>query len=263
MRAARAVVRTSAAGLALCALAACGGSSEDRPAAPAATGTPTGTVTVLAAASLRTTFTQLARAFERDHPGTTVRLSFGPSSGLAQQVVQGAPADVLASASAATMATVTRAGAAADPVTFAVNRMQVAVPPSNPAGITGLADLVRPGVTVALCQPQVPCGAVARTVLRQAALDVTPVTEEVDVGSVLTKVQLGEVDAGVVYVTDVRTAGARVRGVVIPDDVNASTSYPIATLAAAPNPVTARAFVAAVLAPAGQRVLAAAGFASP
>lgn len=258
----RAAARTSAAGLALVALAGCGSSTS--PAGPGtSSSTVTGTITVLAAASLRTTFTQLAETFEQAHPGTTVRLSFGPSSGLAQQVVRGAPADVLASASAATMTTVTRAGAASDPRTFAVNRMQVAVPPDNPARIGSLPDLARPGVKVALCQQQVPCGALALTVLQHARLDVTPVSEEADVGSVLTKVQLGEVDAGVVYVTDVRAAGGRVRGVAIPDVVNASTSYPIAVLKASANPATAQAFVDAVLAPAGRQVLAAAGFAAP
>jgi len=257
-------VRTSVAALALAVLAGCGGSTTTTPRdAAAAGGAVTGTITVLAAASLRTAFTELADTFEQQHPGTTVRLSLGPSSGLAQQVLRGAPADVFAAASPAQMTTITRAGAATAPATFAVNRMQVAVPPANPARISALADLARPGVTVALCQQQVPCGTVARTVLARARLDLTPVSEEADVGSVLTKVRLGEVDAGVVYVTDVQAAGGAVRGVAIPDDVNAATSYPIAALSASANPVTARAFVDAVLSPAGRRVLAAAGFAAP
>ncbi|GAB3686092.1 molybdate ABC transporter substrate-binding protein [Angustibacter aerolatus] len=222
-----------------------------------------GTVGVFAAASLQATFTELGADFEGAHPGTKVVFSFGPSSGLASSIVNGAPADVFAAASPTTMDTVVSAGAAVGPTTFAQNAMEIAVPPADPGQVTTLADLARPGVKVALCQAQVPCGATAAAVFAKAQLAVQPVTEEVDVKSVLAKVQLGEVDAGVVYVTDVRAAGAKVRGVPIPADVNASTAYPIAVLSKAPNPVAARAFRELVLSVEGTKALQQAGFSAP
>ncbi len=139
-------------------LAACG---DDSAGTPAAGSGISGTVTVFAAASLTESFGTLGRQFEAAHPGTTVRFSFAASSALAQSIAQGAPADVFASASAGTMDGVVRSGGAEDPKTFARNTMQIAVPPDNPAGVAALADLARPGVKVALCQEQVPCGATA------------------------------------------------------------------------------------------------------
>lgn len=257
--------RVGAAVLAAVALAGCSSGPGSSPtSSPEGSDAPavTGTITVLAASSLTGTFTELARRFEAAHPGTTVRLSFGASSTLATQVVNGIDADVLATASTTTMATVTDAGLAGDPQVFAVNRLAIATPPQAD-DVTGLADLVEPGVTVAICQPQVPCGAATTTLFDQAGLAVTPATEEADVKAVLTKVELGEVDAGVVYVTDVKAAGSRVRGVAIPDADNVTTSYPIATLDAAPSPAGAAAFVALVLSPEGRAVLAEAGFGSP
>jgi len=141
--------------------------------------------------------------------------------------------------------------------------MEIAVPAKNPANITQLADLAKSGVKVALCQSAVPCGTTAAKVFTNAKLNMNPVTQEVDVKAVLTKVTLGEVDAGVVYVTDVRSAGTKVKGVVIPADVNASTQYPIATLTKAPNKATAQAFTDYVLSADGASVLTAAGFAKP
>jgi molybdate transport system substrate-binding protein len=222
-----------------------------------------GTVTVFAAASLREGFTRLGAQFEGAHPGTEVVLSFGPSSGLAAQINGGAPADVFASASTTNMDQVVKAGGASRSTTFARNTMQIAVPAANPAGITGVADLARSGVKVAVCQPAVPCGVGAATVFAKAAVSVTPVTHEADVKGVLTKVSLGEADAGLVYVTDVRSAGATVQGVTIPAGLNASTAYPIAALTAAPNAAGARAFTAYVLSPAGARVMAEGGFSGP
>src|SRR4051812_17452183 len=251
----------------LTACASSTGTAGDGPAS-AATGAGssaqvTGTVTVFAAASLKEAFTTLGHRFEHAHPGTRVVLSLGPSSGLATQITQGAPADVFASASAKNMDQVVAAGAAAAPRTFARNAMEVAVPPSNPARVASVRDLGRPGVKVALCQPQVPCGVTAATVFAQAAVQVHPVSEELDVKSVLAKVTLGEVDAGVVYVTDVKAAGHQVKGVPIPRAVNASTSYPIATLAAAPNKQAAQAFTDYVLSGVAAPVLADAGFDRP
>ena len=249
------------------AMAGCGssgagsGSGGGTPAT--STGGVTGRITVFAAASLTSAFTGLGKQFEAAHRGTTVRFSFGPSSGLAEQIGQGAPADVFASASGTIMDQVVAADAAADPTTFARNAMEIAVPAGNPAGITGLADLTKPGVKVALCQAQVPCGRVARQVLANAALTVRPVTEEVDVKATLSKVQLGEVDAGVVYVTDVLAAGDKVTGIEIPADVNASTSYPIAALTGSKNAATAQAFVDYVLSADGAAALAGAGFRKP
>ena len=246
-------------------LVGCGSSSSGSvPSASRAGSTSvSGTITVFAAASLKESFTSLGRQFESAHPGTKVAFSFGPSSGLARQITQGAPADVFASASPATMRQVTDAGAASAPTTFATNVMEIAVPAANPAKVAGLADLARPGVTVALCQASVPCGATATKVLAKARLKVTPVTQEVDVKAVLSKVTLGEVDAGVVYVTDVRSAGHTVRGIPVPEDVNASTSYPIATLRRSENRATAEAFTAFVLSPAGTTALTTAGFTRP
>ena len=141
------------------------------------TGTLTGEVTVLAAASLDPVMTDLARDLEREHPGLRVTVSFGASSALAQQVVAGAPADVVVTASAATMRTITDAGdALGRPVVVARNSLEIAVPPENPAGVASLADMARPGVKVALCAPQVPCGAAARRLLDLAGVGLTPVT---------------------------------------------------------------------------------------
>ena len=244
-------------------LAGCG-SSADNTASPGSSRTSvTGTITVFAAASLKESFTLLGSRFQAAHPGTTVVFSFGPSSGLATQITQGAPADVFAAASPGTMKQVTAAGAAPSSTNFAKNAMEIAVPAKNPANVRRLADLARPGVTVALCQAAVPCGATAAQVFKSAGLTVTPVSQEVDVKAVLSKVTLGEVDAGVVYVTDVRSAGAKVKGIAIPDDVNASTSYPIATLTTSGNRATAQAFTDYVLSPAGATALTAAGFARP
>lgn len=237
--------------------AACGG----RPAASrTAAG---GTVTVFAAASLTEAFTALAHQFEQAHPGTKVVLSFGPSSGLAEQIVQGAPVDVFASASSTNMQQVVGAGLAGSPQDFATNVMEIAVPPGNPGRIADVRDLARSGVKVAVCQPQVPCGAVAAKVFANAGVTVRAVTQEADVKAVLSKVGLGEVDAGLVYVTDVRAAGDSVRGVRIPPSLNASTSYPIAALADAPDPATARTFVDFVVSDAGRSALADAGFQAP
>jgi molybdate transport system substrate-binding protein len=222
-----------------------------------------GTVTVLAAASLTGTFTTLAKQFEAAHPGVTVKLSFAASSALALQINQGAPADVFASASTKNMTQVVTAGGASAGTNFVKNVMEIAVPPNNPAKIAGVADLAKSGVKVALCQAQVPCGATAESVFKKAKITVKPVTLEADVKSTLTKVESNEVDAGVVYVTDVLAAGSKVKGITIPDSVNASTEYPIAALTKAPNEAGAAAFVAYVLSAEGQQVMTAAGFEKP
>lgn len=240
-----------------------GGSTATPSASVSDSAALSGTVNVFAAASLKESFTKLGAQFEAAHPGTKVVFNFGPSSGLATQITQGAPADVFASASAKNMGQVVTAGEAASPTDFASNEMEIAVPVKNPAGISALSDLAKPGVKVALCQAAVPCGATAAKVFTNAKLTVTPVTQEVDVKAVLTKVTLGEVDAGVVYVTDVRAAGDKVTGIEIPANFNASTTYPIATLTKAPNNAAARSFTDYVLSADGRGVLTTAGFAKP
>jgi molybdate transport system substrate-binding protein len=250
-------------------LAGCASSSTPAASTPTAaastssTAALTGTVNVFAAASLKEAFSTLGQQFEAAHPGTKVVFNFGPSSGLATQINAGAPADVFASASIKNMTQVVTTGAAASPTNFASNVMEIAVPPSNPANITQVSSLANPSVKTALCEIAVPCGATAEKVFINAKVKVTPVTREADVKSVLAKVSLDEVDAGVVYVTDVRAAGTKVKGIVIPTDVNASTVYPIATLTKAANKTTASAFTDYVLSPAGASVLTADGFAKP
>jgi len=259
---------TVAAVASLALAAACGSDgstsagSGSSPAAPGS-GAASGTVTVFAAASLTESFTSLGRQFEAAHPGTTVKFNFGASSSLAENINQGAPADVFASASPKNMQQMVDADGASDSKTFARNVMQIAVPPDNPAGVREVTDLARSNVKVALCQPQVPCGAVAQQVFENVNITVKPVTQGADVKAVLTTVQLGEVDAGMVYRTDVRAAGTKVKGIEIPADQNASTSYPIAALTEAPNPAGAAAFVDYVLSPDGEKVLEQAGFAAP
>jgi molybdate transport system substrate-binding protein len=255
-----------AAGLAAVAVAGC--SSSDSGSSPSsASSSPsaasTGTITVFAAASLMGTFTQLGTQFEAAHPGDTVKFSFGPSSGLSTQITSGAPADVFASAAPANMDTVVSAGDAANPQDFAKNTMEVATPPNNPGKVDSVTDLAKKSVKVALCQPQVPCGVVAAEVFKNASIKVKPVTLQPDVKSVLTQVETGNVDAGMVYVTDVMAAGAKVKGVSIPASDNASTLYPIATISDSKHKSIAQAFVAYVLSPAGQQVLTAAGFQKP
>ena len=252
-----------AAGLATVAVAGCSSSSSTSPSGTSSSKPATGTITVLAAASLTGTFTQLGKQFESAHPGDTVKFSFGPSDGLATQITSGAPADVFASASPTTMDTVVKAGDASNPQNFAKNTMEVAVPPNNPAKVTSVNDLAKKSVKVALCQPQVPCGVVAAEVFKNVGITVKPVTLQPDVKSVLTQVETGNVDAGMVYVTDVMAAGSKVKGVTIPANDNASTLYPIATITSSKEKSIADAFVAYVLSPAGQSVLTAAGFEKP
>lgn len=253
-----------AVGLAVAAVAGCGSGS------PSSTGTSsspkpatTGTITVFAAASLMGSFTQIGKQFEAAHPGDTVKFSFASSSSLATEITSGAPADVFASAAPTNMDTVVTAGDASNPQDFAKNTAEIAVPPNNPAHVTSVADLANSSVKVALCQPQVPCGVVAAGVFKNAGITVKPVTLEPDVKSTLTQVELGNVDAGVVYVTDVLAAGAKVKGITIPASDNASTLYPIAAISNSKNLSIAQQFVAYVLSPAGQQVLTAAGFEKP
>lgn len=262
-------IRSAVIVLALtCAAASCGTGETSAPGdaspdGPADGSAVQGTVTVFAAASLTGTFSQLAAEFERANPGATVVLNLGASSALAQQILSGAPADVFAAASPATMATVTDAGGAGEATVIAGNTLQIAVPPGNPGGVTGLADLARPELTIALCDEQVPCGAAAEQVFERAGLTSAPDTLEQDVKAALSKVQLGEVDAALVYVTDVLAAGARVEGIAFPEAGAVVNDYPLAVLTDAPHPTGAAAFRSYVLSEEGQRVLVEAGFERP
>ena len=242
-------------------MAACGDDAATTPEARAAKG---GTVTVLAAASLTESFTQIGKDFEAANPGTKVTFSFGGSSSLATQITSGAPADVFAAASPTTMKTVTDAGAATGtPATLVKNQLVIAVPKGNPEGITSLAALAKPEFKVALCAEQVPCGSAAKKALTAANVKVTPVTQEQDVKAALAKVKLGEVDAALVYRTDAKAASADVDGVEFPESASAINDYPIVALKDAPNPAGAAAFVAFVQGPAAQQVLTDAGFQKP
>jgi molybdate transport system substrate-binding protein len=257
--------RLLAVGVLVAVLAGCG-TAGGTTAAPATTadGAPTGTVTVFAAASLTDVFTDLGAALEDQQPGLRVQFSFAGSSALAAQLAQGAPADVFASADQAQMAVVAGAGLTAEePAVFARNGLEIAVPAGNPGGVTGLADFADPDLTLAVCAPGVPCGAAAGAVFAAAGITARPDTEEEDVRAALTKVQLGEVDAALVYATDVRAAGDAVEGVPFAEAAEHLNEYPVCRLDAAPNPAGAQAFVDLVLSPAGQRALADAGFRTP
>ena len=231
-------------------------------AACGATGGPSGTLIVLAAASLTDSFTAIGKQFEAANPGTAVTFSFAGSSQLAQQITAGAPADVFAAASPVTMQAVVDAGAAAEPAVFARNQLVIAVPKGNPAGVRALGDLTRPGLKVALCAEQVPCGAAAKKALAGVAL--RPVTLEQDVRAALAKLRIGEVDAALVYRTDARAAAADVDGIAFPESVPVINDYPIVALRGAPNAAGAAAFVAYVrTAPPAAAVLTVAGFQQP
>ncbi|MGW0246801.1 molybdate ABC transporter substrate-binding protein [Nocardia goodfellowii] len=232
--------------------------------AAAPDGQVTGRLTVFAAASLTETFTELGEQFEAAHPGVEVVYSFGASSALAQQLKQGAPADVFASAAPKNMQQVVDGGEiTAGPVTFARNRLEIVVPQGNPGRISGLADFGKSEPKLALCAEQVPCGAAAATVFQAAGVTPRPDTRETDVKAVLTKVTLGEVDAALVYRTDVRAAGDKVEGIEFPEAARAINDYPIAPLAQAPNPATAAAFVEFVRSAQARAVFDRAGFEAP
>jgi molybdate transport system substrate-binding protein len=246
-------------------VAACGSSSGagTSPSPTSSSTSVSGTLTVSAASSLTDVFTALGKQFMTQNPGVKISFNFGSSGDLAEQIVQGAPVDVFASASDSTMQTVVDAGEATNPSAFASNSLEIATPPSNPAKVQSLADLQKSSVSVAVCTPDAPCGAAAQTLFDNNNLTVTPVTLEPDVRSVLTKVISDEVDAGVVYITDVQAAGSDVHGVTIPARDNVSTTYLIDALNNASNPSAAAAWVAFVLSPTGQQALAQAGFAKP
>jgi molybdate transport system substrate-binding protein len=215
-------------------------------------------ISVFAAASLTDAFTQLGDEFTAAHPDVKVTFNFAGSNDLVTQLQQGAPADALATADTKNM------DAAGDLVgtssVFAGNKLIIAVAPGNPEGITGLADLAREDLKVVLAAPEVPAGKYAQEILAEAGVTVRPVSLEVSVKGVVTKVSLGEADAGIVYVTDVDAAKGELDGVAIPDDQNVVAAYPIATVAASAHNDDAQAFIDLVLSADGQKILADNGF---
>jgi molybdate transport system substrate-binding protein len=246
--------RVATVGVALLAIAGCGGGTGERD------GASSGSVTVLAAASLTESFEQIGDDFEAARPDIDVESSFAASSELAVQIQQGVPADVFASADESTMQEVVDSDdVTVEPTIFTRNRLAIAVERGNPRRIRGLDDLDEPGLVVVLCAQQVPCGKLADQVLADAGVSIALASRAKSVKATLTLVELGEADAAIVYVTDVEASGD-VDGIEIPDDQNVVASYPIALLADAPDPDAAREFVRFVRSAEGQRSLRRFGF---
>jgi len=237
----------------------CGCSNSNTPAPGVG---PEQKLTVFAAASLKKAFTEIGEEFKTDNPGSDVEFSFAGSADLVTQLTQGAPADVFASADAKNMGKVEKAGLLAGPaVNFASNTLTIVVAPDNPKKITSFQDLTQPDLSVVVCAPQVPCGSATQKVEQAMGVALNPVSEESQVTDVLNKVLTGQADAGVVYVTDARSAGDAVSTVAFPASGAAVNTYPIAVLAGAHEPELARRFVDLVIGDAGQKILSAAGFA--
>src|SRR5262245_28399445 len=223
-----------------------------------------GDITVFAAASLTESFTEIGDAFSAANPDATATFSFDASSALVQQIIEGAPADVFASADTANMDKLTDADLnGTDPVVFATNLLTIIVAPGNPLGITGVEDLANPDIKVVVCAPEVPCGNYANQIFDAAGVEVTPVSLEQNVRGVSTKVTEGEADAGIVYVTDVIAAGDDADMVEIPDDINVVAEYPIAAVAASEHADVDQAFIDFVLGDEAQAILAEHGFGPP
>lgn len=238
-------------------LAGCGGTSQPAVSSGAAL---SGSITVFAASSLTAAFGTIGGDFQKAYPGSTVHFSFAGSSTLVGQIQQGAIGDILASADQPNMQKLVNAGlTSGSPSIFARNKLQIVVPAGNPKHVSGLADLGRSGLIVVLCAPAVPCGHYAAQALQKASVTVKPASEETDVKAVLTKVALGEADAGIVYVTDVKAAGSQVKGIDIPDALNVIADYPIVVLKDSQNIALARAFIGYLHAN-GQKTLARYGF---
>jgi molybdate transport system substrate-binding protein len=239
-------------------LVACGS------AGGAASTTPlSATIAVFAAASLTDSFNALGASFHAANLGVTVRFSFAGTPTLVTQIEQGAPADVFASADTTNMDKLKGDGfTAGTPQVFARNKLEIVVAPGNPKNIAVLADLAKPGVIYITAGPTVPAGKYALQALKSAGVTVTPKSLETDVKSVVSKIELGEADAGIVYTTDVTAAASKVQGVPIPDNYNVLATYPIVTVMATTNSAAANAFITYVLSAAGQAKLQSFGFLS-
>jgi molybdate transport system substrate-binding protein len=243
-------------------LAGCSQKAPSPPPSP--TTTLAGSIVVFAAASLKRAFTQISSQFKSDNPGGGVEFEFAGSSELATQLTQGATADVFASADTAQMNNVVKAGLLANnPTNFASNTLVIVTAPGNPKKIGSLADLAKPGISVVVCQPPVPCGAATQRVENSTGVHLNPVSEEQSVTDALNKVTTGQADAGLVYVTDAKNAGDKVTTVNFPEAAGAVNVYPIAVLKKAPLPSLAQKFVTLVTSDSGQKILAQSGFAKP
>lgn len=222
------------------------------------------TLTVFAAASLTESFVTLGETFESEHPGVTVNFSFAGSADLVTQIENGAPADVFASANPENMAKLTEQRLiAGEPTHFATNVLQIAVPVGNPARIEEFSDLAGEGLRLVVCAPEVPCGAATQRVSATTGVELSPVSEESAVTDVLNKVRTGEADAGLVYVTDVVSAGGEVEGIAFPEAQEAVNVYPIGKIARSESADLAGEFIDLVLSAEGQAVLGEIGFGSP
>jgi len=240
------------------------GSDSATPTSSSTSAPAGGTLTVYAAASLKQTFTDIGEQFKTDNPGWKVDFTFAGSSDLVTQLTQGAKGDVFASADTKNMDKAATAGLlAGDPVNFASNTLAIVVAPGNPKQVTSFDDLNKPGVTVVVCAPQVPCGSATEKVEQATKVTLNPVSEESSVTDVLNKVTTGQADAGLVYVTDALGAGDKVAKVDFPEAAAAVNTYPIGVLKTAADAAAAHEFVDLVTGEAGQKILSQAGFAKP
>ncbi|MBF4607566.1 molybdate ABC transporter substrate-binding protein [Curtobacterium sp. VKM Ac-1393] len=254
----------AALGLAACSTTDAPAGSSSPSSSSSADADVSGSITVFAAASLQKTFTTLGKDFELAHPGASIEFSFAGSSDLVTQIQNGAPADVFASADEANMAKLSSTDlASGSPQDFATNVLEIAVAPGNPKGITGLDDLTGSGVQLVTCAAPVPCGAATAKVESASGVDLRPVSEEQSVTDVLGKVESGQADAGLVYVTDVQGADGKVDGVPFDESSKAVNTYPIGVLKESGDPELAQAFSDYVRSATGQKVLTAAGFGKP
>jgi molybdate transport system substrate-binding protein len=248
----------------LCVLVlACAGRGADAGSGTGERANEESTVLVFAAASLTDAFEEIAAAFEEATPGVSVQLNLGGSSSLREQILDGAPADVFASANMSNMDAVVAEDLARDPQIFATSDLQIVVPAGNPGGVEGLDDFARADLLIGLCASEVPCGAFGRQVLEAAGVDPAHDTDEPDVRALLSKVATGELDAGLVYRTDVIAAGDAVEGVDIPNALNVVAEYQVAALTDATNGAGATTFLDYLLSPEGRAILRSYGFGSP
>ena len=261
----RSISAVVAVGLAL--VAGCGGddggTADEGTSPSSAVGGAEGEIVVFAASSLTDAFEEVAAAFEDANPGTSVELNFAASSSLREQILEGAPADVFASANASNVEQVIEAGEASESQVFVRNELQIAVPAGNEAGVTGLADFARDELLVGLCAEEVPCGQFGREALANAGITPAIDTNEPDVRSLLAKVETGELDLGLVYRTDVLAAGDAVEGIDIPAEDNVVAAYPITVLRRSREGDVAEAFLSFLRSDEGQAIMASHGFERP
>jgi molybdate transport system substrate-binding protein len=253
--------RLAPVAVAALALTACGSATNT-----GASATPdplSGSITVLAASSLTSAFNSAEQGLEVDHPGFTAKYSFAGSQSLVTQIINGAPADVIATANTTTMAQLVAKGLVNTPEKFCQNKLEIIVPPGNPKNIKTLADLVNPTVSVVIGDPSVPVGQYAQDVLTKAGLKLTPKSLQLDDAEVVQQVEAGNADAALVFVTDVISAGGKVTGVPIPDPQNKLGTYEIAVVKASTQMAAAQAFVTSAVSGDVQAELRAAGFLPP